>query len=239
MTFSRVLDRIALLPMATGRYVRCFQPAYGDVLTPTPAEYAIYRMVPKSSIPEGVTEVGAIYLAAKLECAAWETVLRDVTPDDAGGVILDPLVLAKYAVQEVELVEPSAVHVVRLEPAARRHVIAHTNHRLNQYWNDILEHDWYELTHVAAGLLQLQCLAEPTPVVVPGVSWRSRQADADIVYVLYAPPFDRSAWRPIEKPISLGTEEGYQLLRQVLAKDHMVWLNDPGAGGGMAPPGTV
>jgi hypothetical protein len=239
MAPRRVLDRVVLLPLAVKPYVRIFKPQHGDVLTPTPNVYANGRLSLKGGMPQGVTAADAWYIAETLRGAAWESVLRAVEPDPAGGVELDPDELALSAAQWVEPIGPGVILVIRLEPAARRHVIGLRNHQLNRYWDEVLAHEWYEITSTAAGMLQLHCLAEPTPVILPGVSWRSRQADADIVYVFYAPPFDRTQWRALGKPISLGSDEGRQLLRDVLAQDQMVWLNDPGISGGRPPAGAV
>ncbi|MEY2161281.1 RES domain-containing protein [Rhodanobacter sp. FW106-PBR-LB-2-11] len=230
-----VLDRVKLLPLVARTYIRVFEPAYGDVLSANPN--ASGRLSLKQDNPRGATHAASWYIAETLRAAMWETVLRDVDPDDEGGVFLDLRVLAKYAVQSVKLLKPGAV--LRLEPAARRHVIAFNNHRLNSEWDHHLTTAIYETTHVMAGLAQLQCRAADPAVELPGISWRSRQADADLAYVLYVPPCPTPQWAAVDDLVRLDTPAGHQLIRSVLAQDQMVWLNDPGTSGGTPPPGAI
>ncbi|AIF48193.1 hypothetical protein [Dyella japonica] len=230
-----VLERVKLLPLIARTYIRVFEPAHGDVLSANP--HATGRLSLKQDMPRGATHASSWYIAETLRSAFWESVLRDVDPDDDGGVILDPRVLAKYAVQSVQLLEPASV--LRLEPAARRHVIGLNNHRLNSEWDHHLTTAIYETTHVMAGLAQLQCRAANPPLDLPGISWRSRQADADLAYVLYVPPRVSAHWAALDDLVLLNTPAGHQLLRSVLAQDQMTWLNDPGTSGGTPPPGAV
>jgi len=113
------------------------------------------------------------------------------------------------------------------------------NQDLNQRWDAILSTTLYELTHAMAGLVQQQCLADVQPAVLPGISFRSRLAPADIVYVMYDPPLDPSEWIVVGTPISLAGVDGQQLLRDVLAGLEMVWLNDPTLSAGTPPAGAI
>jgi hypothetical protein len=233
---TKVLDHVRLLPLVAKPYVRVFEPAWGDVLQSNPN--ANGRLSVKTGMPRGVTSAACLYLSDTIRGAFWETILRDIAPDENGGVYLDAGKLAKCSLQWIELVSTGLV--LRLEPAMQRHVIRPDHKDLIRKWDDILATDIYELTHTMAGLVQLQGLAEqPIPVVVPGISFRSRQAPADIVYVFYEPPLKRSEWHALGTPISLGSEEGQQLVRDVLAQASMVWLNDPGMSGGSPPAGAL
>jgi len=232
---TKVLDRVKLLPLIVRRYCRVFEPAHGDVLQPNP--YATGRLTLKAHCPAGSTAAASWYIAETARSAFWESVLRDVEPDDDGGVFLDRRVLAKYAFQEVELLEEG--QVLRQEPAARRHVVLLGNAPLNTKWDHELSTAIYETTHTMAGLAQLQCLAHDPPIALPGFSWRSRQADADLAYVLYDPPRKRAAWRAHGDPVSLDSPAGHLLLRTVLEQDQMVWLNDPARSGGTPPVGAI
>jgi hypothetical protein len=233
---TQVLDRVVLMPLAAGPYVRVFEPQHGPVLQSNPN--ATGRLTRKQNMPHGATAAASWYIAETLRGALMESVLRDdVEPDDNGGVYLDLAKLAKCSVQWVERTKPGLV--LRLEPGLRRHVVHPSNTALNQRWDAIIGDTLYELTHTMAGLVQLQALAEKPPVVVPGISFRSRLAPADIIYVMYDPPLDLAEWTPIGSPIALASVEGQQLLRDVLAGLHMVWLNDPAASGGTPPPGAI
>ncbi len=230
-----MLDRVHLCEMAVKQYVRVFQPRYGSVLNSNPE--AAGRLARRWDMPRGATSAGSWYIAETLRAALLESVLRDVEPDENGGVYLDLALLAKYSVQWVDRTVPG--FVLRLEPGFRRHVVSPRNLALNQRWDAILNTPLYELTHAMAGLVQLQCLAEEPPVVLPGISFRSRLAPADIVYVMYDPPLKTSEWAPAGKPIPLLSVEGRQLLRDVLAGLEMVWLNDPALSGGTPPAGAL
>lgn len=232
---TRVLDRVTLLPFAAGRYVRVFEPRYGSVLQSNPN--ATGRLTRKHDMPRGASAAASWYIAETLRAALMESVLRDVEPDDNGGVYLDMAQLAKSSVQWVERSTPGLV--LRLEPGLRRHVVHPKSIALNDRWERIIGENLYELTHTMAGLVELQCLAETPAVIVPGISFRSRVAPADIVYVMYDPPLVSTDWTPIGTPISLASVEGQQLLRDVLAGLEMVWLNDPVKSGGTPPPGAV
>ena len=49
-------------------------------------------------MPRGATVAASWYIAETLRAAMLESVLRDVEPDDNGGVYLDLALLATYAV---------------------------------------------------------------------------------------------------------------------------------------------
>lgn len=232
---SNVLDRVKLLPMAIGQYARVFEPRYGTVLKSNPN--ATGRLTLKQDMPRGATAAASWYVSETLRAALCESVLRNLDPDDNGGVYLDLAQLAKSSVQWVERLTPG--WILRLEPGLRSHVVHSTNHAMNHRWDAMLTDDLYELTHTMAGLVQLQCQAETPPVVLPGISFRSRQAQADIVYVLYEPPLNVTEWVAIGTPVPLSSPQGLQLLRDTLAGLQMVWLNDPAVSGGTPPVGAI
>lgn len=229
---TNLLDRVQLRPLYAKPYARVFEPAWGDVLSVHPD--APGRFALKDGMPAHATRAGCWYISDTLAGALWESVLRNVEPDNDSGVYLDLPKLARSSVQWVEPV--GSGEVLRLEPAERRHVVLPSNKLLNRYWDELIGHEIYELTHAAAGLVQLQCLAGG--VVLPGISWRSRQANADIVYVLYEPPRIDTGWMPVGDPIQLDRPAGQQLLRETLAASGMFWLNDP-IRAGTPPAGAI
>lgn len=83
-SFTPVLDRVTLLPFAPGRYVEVFEPRYGSVLQSNPN--ATGRLTRKHDLPRGATAAASWYIAETLCAALMESVLRDVEPDDNGGV---------------------------------------------------------------------------------------------------------------------------------------------------------
>jgi hypothetical protein len=81
---TRVLDLVRLMPLAAQQYARVFEPAYGSVLQSNP--YANGRLSLKTEMPRGATAAASWYISDTLRGALWESVLRDVVPDDNGGV---------------------------------------------------------------------------------------------------------------------------------------------------------
>lgn len=232
---SAVLDCVALQPLRVGTYVRVFEPRWGDVLTPNP--HANGRFSLKDNMPRGVAGAAAWYLSNTVAGALWESVLRDVLPDDDGGVYLDMTLLGKNSLQWVRCVR--AGRVLRMEPGMRRHVVSPKNALLNQKWNHWFEEDIYELTHTAAGLVQLQFGSATPPVILPGISWRSRMAAEALVYLMYAPPLVIADFEVMDDPIPLDSPQGLQWIRDALAQVNMYLLNDPAASGGTPIPGAL
>lgn len=230
-----LLDKVAVQPLHAGNYVRVFEPDWGDVMTTNPN--ANGRFTLKTDMPRGVVGAASWYISDTVAGALWESVLRDVVPDDNGGVYLDINRLGRYALQAVRCVTPG--RVLRMEPGPRRHVIAAGNKLLNQKWNGWFEEDVYELTHTAAGLVQLQFHATDPSTVLPGISWRSRMTADGLVYLLYDPPLVAAHFEPVDSAIALNSPQGLQWIRDTLTQANMVLLNDPAASGGTPDPGAV
>ena len=232
---SELLDHARLQLLKPGKYARVFEPVWGDVLTANPTASGRFSL--KASMPHGATGAAGWYISGTLRGALWESVLRDVDPDNARGVSLDSAQLARTSVQWVQLREP--LQVLRLEPTQRRHVISRSSQARDERLEYFCHTPLYEMTHTAAGLLQLQFGAQVPPLPLPGISWRSKQSTNDVVYVLYQPPLDTTLWQPVGKPIKLDSKKGLNLLRTTLAAEDMTWLNDPAGGAAMPPPGAV
>lgn len=225
---TELLERLKLSPLWPGEYVRVFQPKYGDVLGVHPDPPGRFAL--KDDMPRGVVGAGGWYLGDTANAALWESVLRDVEPDDDGGVYLDRSLLTPYAVQRVQLLNER--EILRLESGMRRHIIKASNLRLNDKWDRLCTEDIYELTHTAAGLVQLQFRTKL--IDLPAISWRSRQAPAGIVYLIYDPPRDASDWRMLDAPVSLASDAGLRMIRDALAIVNMTLLTDPTSAGGTA-----
>lgn len=230
----RVLDHIHLSTMPAGTYFRVFEPAFGDVLSANP--HASGRLALKAGLPTDVQPAAAWYLGETQAAALWEVVLRDVAPDNDGGVWLDRRVLAKYQVQAVALAGDTPI--LRLDPPWRRHVI-HPGSPLDARWSRLLDTPDYPATHAMAGLVQRQCAAQTPPLVLPGFAWPSRQLATARVFLLYDPPMDRNRWTPLDAPIPLDSPQGHTLLRDALSQVEMTWLDDPALSAGIVPPGAL
>ncbi|HEY4144768.1 hypothetical protein [Pinirhizobacter sp.] len=230
---DELLDRVKLLTLWPREFARVFQPIYGDVLSVHPDPPGRFAL--KNDMPRGVIGAGGWYLGDTVDAALWESVLRDVEPDDDGGVYLDRSVLAPYALQWVRI--RAKGEILRMEHPARRHVVNASNVRLNAKWDQLVAEDIYPLTHVAAGLVQLQFhfgLME-----LPGISWRSRQSDAGIVHLFYDPPSNRSDWEMLGIPVPLASDDGIRLIRDALTAANMVLLTDPVLTGGTPDPAAL
>lgn len=232
---SDLLDHTRLLPLEKKKYARVFEPHWGDVFTTNPMAKGRFSL--KDRMPEEARTAAGWYVSDTQSGALWESVLRDVAPDHARGVSLDISKLEANWLQWVSL--EIEKQVLRLERPKRRHVIAEANHKGNKSINDLLETDLYPLTHAAAGMLQLQFRNATPSVELPGISWTSRQSASDIVYVLYEPPLDRTEWKAVGSPIQLSSAKGMKILRDTLAKEGMVWLEDPARAGGTPLPGAI
>lgn len=229
----KVLDHVQLSSMPAATYFRVFEPAYGDVMTANP--YASGRLALKAGLPADVQLAAAWYLGETQAAALWEVVLRDVEPDNDGGVYLDRRVLAKYQVQAVSLTGDTPI--LRLDPPWRRHVIR-AGSALDAHWNRILDTPHYPATHAMAGLVQRQCATQTPPLILPGFAWPSRQIATARVFLLYDPPLDRTRWTALDAPISLDTPQGHTLVRDALSQVEMTWLDDPALPAGTVPPGA-
>lgn len=216
MAVADTLHHVAFDEVPAGDYWHVYDLAYGPLAT-HPCCQARLALV--AGRPATVIVRPTFYIAWTPDAALWETALRDVAPDAAGGVSLLPGYAATHGLARLSLNRP--LPIVAMDHPARRKIIDYGSPE-DQRWHGHLTTDRYRRTHAAAAAVDGQCRAAGH--VLPGFRWHSRQLQSDLVGVLYGDVSDGD-WA-VSETIELATPRGQAMLVEALGRAQMVLVPD-------------
>lgn len=215
MAVADTLHHLLFDVVPAGDYWHVYDLAYGPLAT-HPCCQARLALV--AGRPDTVIVRPTFYIAWTPDAALWETALRDVAPDAAGGVSLLPGYAAGHGLARLSLRHP--LPIVAMDHPARRKVIDY-NSPEDQRWHGHLTTDRYRRTHFAAATVDAQCRASGE--LLPGFRWHSRQLQRDLVGVLYGALSDH--WS-VAETIELAAPRGQAMLTAALGRAQMVLVPD-------------
>ncbi|WP_199041242.1 MULTISPECIES: hypothetical protein [unclassified Dyella] len=164
----------------------------------------------------------AYYVATGHRGALWEIILRTVSPNADNQVSVPAALYAGRRLVRLRA-KRDIEAVIRVDrPHRLRFVDADTPE--DMAWEMACTHSVHAISHgMAAGVerfltqLRFQHAA---------LGWRSKQYPDDLVYVLYAPPFDPDDWEIIED-IDLTSAAGIALIKDAVEAPGYQWEDEP------------
>ena len=216
MAVADTLHHVVFDEVAPNDYWHVYHLDYGPLATQPSSEA---RLALVAGRPATVIVRPTFFFAWTPEAALWETALRDVAPDAAGGVSLLPGYAATHGLARLRLVRSRPI--VAMDHPARRKVIDY-NSPEDQRWHGHLTTDRYRRTHFAAAAVDAQCTAAGQ--VLGGFRWPSRQLQRELVAVLYGDLSDRD-WI-VQETIELDSAEGQAMIAAALQQANMVLVPD-------------
>ncbi|MBM0107030.1 RES family NAD+ phosphorylase [Steroidobacter sp. S1-65] len=147
------------------------------------------------------------YAGDSSACALWEAVLRNLVIEDSQPQHIDPDVLNKRSIVELEVTQATKIldlrspHFRKLTSDCARHT----------QWQElaIVPEPRYPETHAEARILRA------TWAEAMGLRWFSRQIGAQSTYVFYRPPHASGCFREVRSH-ALDTPEGWALIDAAL-----------------------
>lgn len=147
------------------------------------------------------------YAGDSSACALWEAVLRNLVIEDRQPQHIDPDLIKKRSIVELEVTQTTKILDLR-SPHFRK--LSRDSARHTQ-WQElaIVPESRYSETHAEARILRANWMD------AMGLRWFSRQIGAQSAYVFYRPPHVAGCFREIRSH-ALDTSEGWNLIDEAL-----------------------
>lgn len=164
----------------------------------------------------------AYYIASTHRGALWEIILRSVHPNQFNGIYVPPGLYAGRRLVRLRATRdiPAIIRVDR--PHRLRFVDGESPEETA--WERACADAVHAISHGVA--LAAERFLHHQGFQHAGFGWRSKQFPDDLVYLLYAPPFEPAAWEVLEI-IDLASSAGIALMRDAITAPGFVWLDPP------------
>ncbi|WP_323549090.1 RES domain-containing protein [Xanthomonas campestris] len=160
------------------------------------------------------------YVAESLAAAMWETMLRDIAPDDHGRVSIEAHQLRDYRAVRLTLVNAKVACLHFNNPRAR-HLFPAKSEEMDDLKLLVSMAD-HARSRDEASALRSELLAMGIHDM-PALCWQSNQCSSSQAYLLYEPPMTSGWWSPGATPIAMDSANGHLLLSAELLAHGFHW----------------
>lgn len=166
----------------------------------------------------------AYYISTSHRGALWETILRSASPNADNGIYVAPGLYAGRRLVRLRAKRDVAA-VIRVDRPHRLRFVDQDTPE-DTAWDVACLHSVHEISHgMAAGA---ERFLTQQGFQHAALGWRSKQYQDDLVYLLYAPPFDPNDWEIIEDT-DLTSAAGIALIRDAVEAPGYRWEEAPPA----------
>lgn len=199
-----------LFPMPDCRYWHVYREPYEPLSTNRCSEgrFALTR------------SLGMFYVADTMAGAMWETILRNVAPDDVCRVNIEAADLDGFRVAELCLEHP-VPQCLHLNDPRNRHLFPQNSKEAKSLRRHVTT-PVHSRTRIWADRLRSE-LSKVGLADLPPLCWQSNQLSSSQAYLLYEPPMESSWWRVVGAAIELDTQVGRDELQRELNCHGFKW----------------
>lgn len=181
-----------------------------------------YNSVSKARFSLASSNLSMFYVGDTLNGVLWETVLRDVEPDDALNVDIDVSSLAGMRAVKLRLLDAELAVLDLRQPGLRGAGFGPSSREAVEVAR-LIATPSHDETHAAVATLFTD-LVKAGVVDMPALAWVSRQHSGSNVYLSYEPPGSPSSWQQVGDIVALDDDKnGHQLIHRALEEAGFQW----------------